>query len=158
MNRTLVIVADSSQARLYRMEAVDAPRVHGKLIELKSLSNPDLKTLGTSVTGRPATETNTNRAAGPVHPIGAQRERHRLEHERRFANDIAREAAAVVKEWKTGAVVLISGPTLLGFLREPLRSALQQGIELKELAKDYTHLEPAELHEHLTLNRLIPAR
>ena len=45
---------------------------------------------------------------------------------------------------------------MLGLLREPVRAALHPGIELKELAKDYTNLPVAELHEHLALNRLIP--
>ena len=43
-------------------------------------------------------------------------------------------------------------------MREAMRDALDPGIELKELAKDYVHLTPSELHDHLALRSLIPAR
>jgi len=154
------VVAGFRLARFYCIEAVDSPRVKMKLVEQSSLSNPgaDLKALGRSMSGRPRTETNTNREAGPMHPIGAQRERHRLELDRRFCQEIARETAAVTKEWNGGAVVLVAEPRQLGLMREPLRHVLHQGIELKELAKDFTNLTPAELCKRLTLGSLLPAR
>ena len=154
------MVADFRLARIYCIEAIDSPRVKMKLVEQSSLSNSgaNLKALGRSVSGRTRTETNTNREAGPIHPIGAQRERHRLELDRRFCQEIAREAAAVTKEWKEGAVVLIAEPRQLGLMREPLRQVLHQGNELKELAKDFMNLTPAELSKRLTLGSLLPAR
>jgi len=160
MNRTCIVVADIRLARVYCTEAVDSPRVKMKLVEQASLSNPgaNLKALGRSTSGRTRTETNTNREAGPMHPIGAQRERHRLELDRRFCQEIARETAAVTKEWNGGAVVLVAEPRQLGLMREPLRHVLHQGIELKELAKDLTNLTPAELCKRLTLGSLLPAR
>lgn len=159
MNRTCIVVADARQARFYSVEDVESPRLKMKLVERTVLPNPnsDLKVLGEGMSGRVHTETNTNRQAGPMHPMGAQRERHRLELDRRFGQEIARETAAVTKEWKDGTVVLVAEPRMLGLLREPLRTALRQGIELKELAKDYTNLPAAELHEHLALNGLVQA-
>ncbi len=71
--------------------------------------------------------------------------------------EITRQAADLTKGWDQGIVVLVAEPQLLGLMREPLRKALHRGIDLKELAKDYTHLTPAELHGHLELNRLVPA-
>jgi hypothetical protein len=47
---------------------------------------------------------------------------------------------------------------MLGLLREPLRKELRPGVDLKELAKDYSHLSASELRDHLALNRLLPAR
>lgn len=160
MNRTCIVVADAKLARFYGVEAVESPHLRTKLVELTVLANPnsDLKTLGESVTGRPRTETNTNREAGPVHPIGAQRERHRDEFDRRFVREIARQAGGITKGWKDGAVVLVADPRLLGLMREPLRKALSRGIELKELAKDYAHLTASELHDHLSLNSIVPVR
>lgn len=156
---TCIVVADSEIARFYGIEEVESPRVKVALVERKMLSNEtDLKVLGTSVTGRVRTETNTDRGSGPVHPMGAQRERHRGEIDRRFGRDIAQQTGEIARGWKQGTVVLIAEPHLLGLVREPLRKALHQGIELKELAKDYTHCTASELHEHLVLNKLIPAR
>lgn len=157
MNTTCVVVADSRIARFYGVEATESPRTTRRLVERMTLANPDLKTLGTSVTGRVRTETNTNREAGPVHPIGAQRERHRVELERRFGHEIARQTTAIARDWKEGTIVVVAEPQLLGLMREPLRKALHPGIELKELAKDYTHLTAYELCDRLALSSLIPA-
>ena len=154
------MVADARLARFYGVEAVESPRLKMKLVERTVLANPnsDLKILGESMTGRVHTETNTDRQAGPMHPMGAQRERHRGEFDRRFVHEISRQAGEITKDWKDGTIVLVAEPRLLGLMREPLRKALHQGIELKELAKDYTHLSAAELHDHLVVSGIVAGR
>lgn len=158
MRNFCIVVTDSGRARIFLAEDGGKSRAPLELVERDALDNPDLSTRGRSVTGRPRTETNTNREAGPVHPIGAQRERHRVELESRFGQQIARRAAEITRDWREGAVVLVAEPRQLGLMREPLRHALHRGIELKELATDYTHLTSAELLERLILNSLLPAR
>lgn len=158
MVRSCVIVADARRARFYGIEPGDERTRSTTLVERLVLTNPDLRERGRSVTGRVRTETNTDRQAGPMHPMAAQRERHRVELERRFGQEIARRAGEIVRDWKQGTLVLIAEPRLLGLVREPLRRALHPGIQVKELAKDYTQLAPDELLEHLTLNSLVPAR
>jgi len=159
MIRTCIVIADAGAARFYDIEETGSPRHNMKLVERTVLTNDvDLKSHGESVTGRVRTETNTNRDAGPVHPIVAQRERHRVELERRFSAEIVRCTGECTKGWKQGTVILVAGPQSLGLLREPMRKSLHEGIELKELAKDYAHLSVADLQDHLALNRLIPAR
>lgn len=153
MNETIIIVADGGLARFYRLEPVEAPRMPVRLIETALLQHPDLKPHST--TGRPPTETNTNRQAGPVHPMGAQRERHRLDHERHFAHDVAQGAVAATRGWKQGTVVLVAEPRMLGLLRGQLRGALHEGIALKELAKDYMQLEAPDLFGRLVENGVI---
>ncbi len=157
MNRTCIVVADTTLARFYGVEAVESPRLNMKLVERTALTNPnsDLKKLGESTTGRVHTETNTNRQSGPMHPMGAQRERHRDEFDRRFVQEISRQAADVTKGWKEGTVVLVAEPRLLGLMREPLRKAVHQGIELKELAKDYAQFTISELRDQLALSGII---
>lgn len=157
MDRTCVVVADARRARIFGVEP-DGPRSKVKLVERAELANPDLRELGTSVTGRVRTETNTNREAGPMHPMEAQRERHRGELEQRFGREIAGRLGEVVRGWKDGTIVLVAEPRLLGLVREPVRKALGAGIALKELAKDYASLTAAELHDRLTLNSIIPPR
>jgi len=157
VNRTCIVVADSRTARFYGVEESDAPRAKAKLVERAMLGNEtDLRALGERASGKARTETNSNRGAGPVHPIEAQRERHRVELDRRFGREIARQAGEIAAAWKQGTVVLVAEPRLLGLVRELLRDALHRGIELKELAKDYANLAPSELHEHLARSRLIP--
>jgi len=156
VDNTCVVIADSGRARIFIVEEGAAPRAPFRLVERDTLANPDLRTRGRSTTGRPRTETNTNREAGPVHPIGAQRERHRLDLERRFAVRIAAHAAGVVSAWPRGAVVLVAGPRMLGLLRGVVRASLRPEIRLKELAKDYAGLTIEELQRHPVVNSLLP--
>ena len=149
MNRLCVVVADRGGARFFEAQPVDAPRVKTTLVERAVLDNPGLRELGASVTGRARTETNTSRQAGPVHPIGAQRERHRLEHERQLGRKIVRQVQKLTRGWTSGAVMLIAGPRLLGLTREALREALPAGIVLKELERDYVGLSAAEIRDRV---------
>lgn len=160
MNSTCIIVADAKVARFYGIEAVDSSRAGMKLVEQASLSNAghDLRALGASVSGCARTETNSNSGSGPVHPMVEQRERHRFELDRRFGQEVASRAAEASRGWIEGAIVLVAEPKLLGLLREPLRKALHQRIELKELAKDFTGLAPHELQERLDSSGLLPPR
>jgi protein required for attachment to host cells len=158
MDNTCVVVAGSGRARIFLLEESPAPRAPIRLIERGTLANASLRSRGRSVTGRVRTETNTNREAGPMHPMGAQRERHRIELERRFSVEIARKAAALARNWSTGSVVLVADPRMLGFLRDAARGALKPGISVKELAKDYAHLTASKLRDHLALSGVFPAR
>lgn len=156
MNDLCIVVADGARARLYFVES-DGPRKGGRLIEQAALNQPDLRTLGRSVTGRPRTETNTNREAGPMHPIGAQRERHWLQVERRFAAGIIGTAAGLVDEWGKGTVVLVAEPRMLGLLRESVRGVMNRRITVKELARDYAGLTEAELYDRLAQSGIVHA-
>ena len=158
MDNTCVVVAGSGRARIYLLGESHAPRAPIRLIERGTLANASLRSRGRSVTGRVRTETNTNREAGPMHPIGAQRDRHRIELERRFSVEIARKAAVLAKNWTTGSVILVADPRMLGFLRDAVRGALKPEISVKELAKDYAHLTATKLRDHLALSGVLPAR
>jgi protein required for attachment to host cells len=157
MDNICVVVADARRARLFIVQAREAPRAPFRLAERGALSNMTLRARGRSVTGRPRTETNTNRQAGPVHPMGAQRERHRVELERRFSTEIARKAAALARNWSNGSVVLVADPHMLGFLRAAVRSAVRPAIRVKELAKDYARLTVARLLDRLAADGIVPA-
>jgi protein required for attachment to host cells len=156
VDSTCVIAADSARARFFLAEDNGAPHAPLKLVERETLENPDLRTLSRSVTGRPRTETNTNREAGPVHPIGAQRERHRLELDRRFALRIASVAGKITYPWREGMVLLIAEPKLLGMVRGPLGKVLHAKIALKELARNYAQLGPTELRDELVASKIMP--
>lgn len=157
MDRTCVVVAGRRRTRIFLVQETDAPGASARLVERASLGNPDLRSRGLSVTGRVRTETNTNREAGPMHPMGAQRARHRVELERRFSTEVARKAAGLARNWTAGSVLLVADPRMLGFLREAVRSVLKPAIRVKELAKDYSRLTASRLREHLARDGVIPA-
>ncbi|MBI3043822.1 MAG: host attachment protein [Betaproteobacteria bacterium] len=154
-NRTCVVVADAKVARFYGVEAADTPRYRVKLVERLSFANPDVEAARKGGAGRVKTERVSNRQAGDMHPIDARRQQHRLELERRFGHEIARQIEQIARNWHEATIVLVADPQLLGLMRESLRKALHPGIELKELAKDYTHLTPSELRDRLGLNSLV---
>ena len=158
MENICVVIADARRARFFVVQESGAPRAPFQLAGRGTLSDMSLRARGRSVTGRVRTETNTNREAGPMHPMGAQRERHRVELERRFAGRIAGKAAALVRNWLTGSVVLVADPRMLGFLREAVRGALKPRIRVKELAKDYARLTASRLRNQLAGDGIVPAR
>ena len=152
-----VIAADGGRARLFVVETGGSGQPGLSLVERESLVNPEYRAHGVDLPGRTRGERVSNRQAGDVHPVDARRDQHRLEIERRFAREIAQHAGALTQSWTTGSVVLVADPRMLGLLREPLRKALRLGIDLKELAKDYSHFTAPELRDHLALNHLMPA-
>ena len=155
MKNTCLIVADGSRARLFVVVPADSPRRKLRLAERVTLVNQETRARGRNGAGRVKSERNTNRQAGPMHPIGAQRERHRLEHERRFGAEVVEHALKLTADWDRGVMVLIAEPRLLGLMRERLRSALRSEIKLEELAKDYSGLSTTELERVVVDQRLI---
>ena len=150
-----IVAADGGRARLFVPVEDGGSRSGVSLVERECLVNPDYRARGAESPCRTKTEQVTNRQAGDVHPIDARRDHHRLELERRFAREIAQRVAAMTQSWNAGTVVLVAEPRLLGLVREPLHKALRPGIDLKELAKDYSHFSAEELLELLKLRRMI---
>jgi protein required for attachment to host cells len=155
MKNTCLIVADGERARLFVAVPDDSPRRILRLIEQATLHNAEFDARGLRGAGQVKSERNTNRQAGPVHPIGSQRERHRLEHERRFGAEIVKRAVALSKDWKDGVILLVAEPRMLGLMRARLRGALGKQIGLVELAKDYSGLSAAALEKIVISQRLM---
>ena len=157
MDPLCVVVADARRARVFLLQSGTGPRAPFRLSERGTLANMSLRARGRSVTGRVRTETNTNRQAGPMHPIGAQRERHRVELERRFAVAVARRTGVLTRRWTKGSVVIVAEPRMLGFLRGAVRGALKTAIRVKELARDYARFTAPRLLDRLALDGIVPA-
>jgi len=149
MANTCVVVADGARARFFLLEA-GGGEGPGKLIEQEQLENPEHQ--------HPEVDSRrTDRNAGPMHPYGAQRERHRLEHEKRFAGEVVRRAAERMRGMPAGTLVVVADPRLLGLLRESLRSALHPSVQLRELARDYTSFTAADLQQQLVSSNMLAA-
>jgi protein required for attachment to host cells len=151
MNNCCVVVADAARARVYILEKAENLQAGSRLVQKAQLEDTEYMARGTQAP-RVRSERNTNRQAGPVHPFSEKRERHRLVIEERFARDITRKVQKLTRDWKAGVLLLVAEPRMLGLVREPLRSALKDDIELKELAKDYMHFTPSELQQKLSLH------
>lgn len=146
---TCVVVADGDGARFFLLQAGAAPQDKNRLVEHRGLTNADNEA--------PPESRHSNRDAGPRHPYGAQRRRHRLELERRFAAEVVKYAAGQVKGWSEGILILVAEPRMLGLLREDLRASLASGIRLMELARDYTGFTATELERQLESSNMLQA-
>lgn len=147
MANTCVVVADGARARLFLVDTSDED--NARLVETDDLVNSEYQARGRDVLPTARSTRNTGRQSGPMHPYAQRRMRHRLELERRFAQEVAGKVAGLTQLWNSGSVILIAEPRMLGLLREAERAILKHGVTIKELARDYTQLSAAELREHL---------
>ena len=150
-----IVVADGARARLFLVDASEAGTV--RLAEVEDLVNSEYRAHGRQVLATARSTRNTSRQSGPMHPYAQRRGRHRLELEKRFAQEIAGRAAGLTQSWSQGAVILVAEPRMLGLLREAGREALKRGVTIKELAKDYTQLTVSELREQLNATGIMKA-
>lgn len=150
----IVIAADGMRARMFVVEKDADLKAGSRLIEKIDLVNTELRARGRNAP-RVRTERNTSRQAGPMHPQDAERDWHRAEVERRFAREIAVHAALLIKTGAAARLVLAATPRMLGYVRPPLRKALEARVKITEVARDYTHLTPARLHSRLAAGSVI---
>lgn len=143
MKRCCVVVADGQNARIYLLEEAQEPVSGSRLVAQAELVNNEIGAPGRH------SERNTSRQSGPMHPYGDKRQQHRVEVDRRFAHEVATQALSRVKDWAQGTLLVVAEPHMLGLMRDALHGRLGRGMELKELARDYTHLTPGELHRQL---------
>jgi len=154
MANCFVITADGARARMFVLEKDTALQSGSRLIEKIDLINTDYTARGTDAPGV-RTERNTSRQSGPMHPQDAERGRHRIEVERRFAREIAAHASAMMQAKGAGKLIVVAEPRMLGLLRRPLRVAAGKRAAIDELARNHTHLTPSRLHRRLTADEMI---
>lgn len=150
MDNICVMVADGSRARFFLLQSGAGTGQKNTLVEQQ-----DLRTSGHEEPQ--AGSRHSDRDAGPRHPYVAQRERHHLELERRFAAEVVKRSSAHVSGWRDGIVVLVAEPRMLGLLRENLRASLASGIRLKELARNYTEFGARDLQQRLESSNMLQA-
>jgi protein required for attachment to host cells len=150
----LVVVADGGRARFFSVEPAAGELV---LIEQEELANL-IQCRGEDPEGRIRSGASSDWQGGPVHPTSARRAQQEIGLDRRFAQQIESRVSERASDWTTGLILLVAEPRLLGLLRDALRSSLKPDVELKELAKDYAHLTPAELRHQLVASGIIPGR
>jgi protein required for attachment to host cells len=154
MDNCFVIAADGARARMFLLEMDTALQAGSRLVEKIDLVNTDYTARGKDAPGV-RSERNTSRQAGPVHPQDAERDRHRIELERRFAREIVAHALAIVKAGGAGKLILVAEPRMLGLIRRPLRAAAGKRVTISEIARNHTHLTPSRLHQRLAADDLI---
>lgn len=115
-----------------------------------------LNDLNHTLTARPIrTNNETRRVMGRVHDrIGSARhivEPHmddRTQEKRVFAEEVAEYLEGSLAKQKYNRLIVVAPPKLLGVLRKALNKPVKNTIVL-ELDKDFAHLSPEQIQEHL---------
>jgi protein required for attachment to host cells len=160
MNRDCVVVADGSRARFFTLRAAEHPELESSptLIEVNDLIQPEKEQHHEERWAESRPSRSRGRHGGPAHGFDDHREQHLEEQDRRFARNVAEEAARLARDHQPRNLILVAHKRMLGMLRTCLDPLMKTGVEVRELAKDLSKLDPLELHEHLAREQLIPRR
>jgi protein required for attachment to host cells len=158
MQKYIVAVVNSAKAKLFVLEPIEFPidEPPPKLMAIDELSNSAQTLQGQDLWS--STKPGRNRgAAGQAHGYDDHRENHRVEFERRFAQEVANKLAEIFQSAEPQQFILVAEPHILGIMRSVLNSALPKNLKMSELAKDLCQLKPHELQEYLVAKDLLPA-
>jgi protein required for attachment to host cells len=139
---TWVVVANSSQARIFRAEN------NQLLQEIEILEHPESREkeseLVTSRPGRSFDRVGTGRHA--IEPKTSPK----LQEFVNFARFLSNHLEEARLQGKFGRLYLAAGPSFLGLLRQSIEPSILQLIA-EEVDKDITHLNEAEIREYLPI-------
>ena len=152
--QTLVIAANGAHARFFTMpETQLAANESGPhLVELETFINPERETTGSALWsdntgGRSGTP-------GGAHGYDDHREQHRMEYERRFAAMVAKRAIERMQGMVGANLIITAEKRMLGLLRDVI--AGRHDFTVREMAKNFCKVSPAELQGHLVKAGLLP--
>lgn len=158
MMNTIVVVANGSRARFFSLQPADTPAYESspRMVEHGGLVNPEQEAAGKELWSDNKSGRNRSSGGGGAHGYDDHRNQHRAEYERRFVQSVAGEAANLARNQGASRMVITADNRMLGMLRGELHRS--NGLDLKEVAKDYSKLSVQELHEQLAALNLVPAR
>lgn len=141
MSDIWVLVADSSEARIYAARHVSSPLA---LVETltHAVGRAHPRDLGSDAPGRVH-----DRMGAARHSIDAGQQL-KVEERSRFAREIAERLEHAQREKKFGRLFVMAGPTFLGVLRESFGKALTAAV-VAEIPKDLVGHDVAAIQAHL---------
>lgn len=152
MSPVLVVVADGAKARFFTLEPagiIEYPSAPS-LVENEVLLNPDRDLSDRQLWSSPQSQAgHFQEGKGPAHSYDDRRQKHELEFERRFAQEITDRVLNQIQLHQIRQLILSAEPRILGLLRETLTPELPKTLSMSELDKNLCHLTPHELYEYL---------
>ncbi|MDP2314305.1 MAG: host attachment protein [Pseudomonadota bacterium] len=142
MKDILVIVANASRARLYRVHV-------GVLERLESLSHPQSRSKGAELASdRPGRAFDTGTGPGP-HRSGMEPETDPHEHEAEvFAREVARRGSILARRGRYPELLVVAPARFLGHVKSDLDAEIAKRI-VATVSHDYTAKTDADLVEIL---------
>jgi protein required for attachment to host cells len=161
---TVVLVASAARARILVLPS-DARRrrpTSERLTEVAEIVDPERRARDSEMLSdtRPGLRREgRSEQHGQGHAVSDHREGHRRNAMRLFARGIADELARVCGELPRATLIVAATPHLLGQLRPELRGLVRNGYyDVVEIARDWTRLAPAALHDALAEAGYVPTR
>jgi protein required for attachment to host cells len=156
----IVVVADSGRGRVYALEPEEKQGSTNipPLREVASMVNSSRRLRDDEVFSESRPGLRQGAAGVSVHGVDDRRDSHKDELDRRFAGDIVDKVLEVTRGLGAKRIVLAASPHMLGHLRSRTAKWSESGYEVEELARDLTQLTPAQLHDRLAEEELIPPR
>jgi protein required for attachment to host cells len=155
-----LVAADAGRARVLVLEVGSAHPGPDALVEVANLVNPARRARDAAVfsDNRPGLRREGGPASG--HAVDDRRDSHRQEQDKRFAEQVAEEAAQVWRRYPACQIVVAAAPRMLGALRPALarRAGPNSPFDIRELDRDLTMLAPAALHDALADAEVLPPR
>jgi len=154
MPRTCIAIVDATRARLFTFERIaDATGIHETLSERTDLVNPARRRTPSQL----FTETRPpmGRTGNLQFGLDDHRDAHIANMDAGFAREVADAIARIVRDAGARRLIVAASPRMLGALRAT--DLRHQGIVIDELARNYTMLTAAQIHDHLVDHGLLPA-
>lgn len=156
----VVVVVDSGRSRVYALEPQVAQGVTKipPLREVAALVNPARRSRDTEMFSDSRPGLRQGAGGGTAHGVDDRRDSHKEELDRRFASDVVDKVLEVMRDLGAQKIILAASPNMLGFLRTRTGKWSESGHDVSELGRDLTQLSPAQLHDRLANEELIPPR
>jgi protein required for attachment to host cells len=148
MDRSWIVTANASIAHFFSQENASSG-----LKEIHDIANANAHQLTTESEsdrlGQHAASKSRHSVGAPTQPSGYQPHQSPAEHSTEiFAREVASYLQQNHQQGRFRNLVLVASPEFLGTLRKQLGSNLSAVVSL-EINKDYTQINPEELHKHL---------
>ncbi|MDH5613355.1 MAG: host attachment protein [Gammaproteobacteria bacterium] len=141
MNPTMIIVADSTRARIFTADSSHSP-----LVEIETLAHPEGRLHDRDITSDlPGKDTGSGGAGGHAYQTKTDPKKHELAE---FAKRVASHLEQVRNANKLSHLLIVAEPAFLGELRAHLSVDTKDKIAF-ELDKNLTRHSPEDIRKHL---------
>ncbi|MDH5548038.1 MAG: host attachment protein [Gammaproteobacteria bacterium] len=138
---SLIVVADSTLARIFSSESASSP-----LQEIETMAHPEGRLHDRDITSDlPGKVKGSDGSGGHAFQAETDPKKHELSE---FARRVAGYLNSLTKTNKLEHLLIVAAPALLGELRPQLTKETTKKIVF-ELNKSLTHSTPEEIREHL---------
>jgi protein required for attachment to host cells len=152
---TLIVVADSARARLFRIATTTAPRAPFVLRETESLVHPEARIKERDRHTGSVAVAHSGKGGQGGHSLDDNRGAHEAEERRRFAKAVSHSVARSVMEHDHPVVVVLATHALHALLDGELGRELPKEVRVRSELGELSDVSPSDLLEELERRGLL---